>query len=80
MKIRKTITTAPNVSQVRGYRAFIADKNPHCFCGGGIKSPIPIAAPNGGSELIDKPRGQDAATDEAGEDPHFRHREARSPP
>lgn len=80
MKTRKPITTALNISPIRAFHAFIADKNPHSFCGGGITPPIPASSPTSGSEIIDNSRGQKAATDETGEGPRFKHREARSPP
>ncbi len=80
MKTRKMITTAPSVSQVRGYRAFMASKQIHSWCGIGSHPPIHFTGPNGRSEIIDKPRGKEAAVNEAGEGPHFKHCEARSPP
>ncbi|MGE0130468.1 MAG: hypothetical protein AB7U82_20520 [Blastocatellales bacterium] len=80
MKTRKPIITALNVSPIRAFQAFIADKNPHSFCGGGIKSPIPTIAPTSGSGIIDKPRGKEAATDETNDDSHGNQRLTRSPP
>lgn len=80
MKTRKIITTAPSVSQIRGFQAFMADKQPHSFCGNGIKSPIPIAGSNAKSKFVDKARGNDAATDETSDGSHTKLREARSPP
>jgi len=67
-------------SQIRRYQKFMADKNAHSWCGRGSKSPIPIAGPNGRSEIIDKPRGKEIATNETSDSSHVKHREARSPP
>jgi hypothetical protein len=80
MKIGKTIIHALSVSQIRGFQAFMADKQPHRFCGKGINSRIQIAGSSAKSIFLDKARNKYAATDESIDGSHSKHREARSPP
>ncbi len=72
--------TATILAPIRAFQAFIAKKNPHSWQGGGSHSPIPTVVSNDGFKLIEQSRGQDAATEEAGESPHYKHCAARSPP
>ena len=72
--------TVITVSQKSAFLAFIADLNPHGFCGGGIKSPTPIAGPNAMPVIIDKPRGKNAAIDEISLGSHRLRYGNRSPP
>jgi hypothetical protein len=67
-------------SQIRGYQKFMAGKNVHSWCGTRSKSSIPTAGSGAASKTLDRARGQNVTTDEAGEGAQFKHREARSPP
>jgi len=67
-------------SQIREYQKFMAGKNVHSWCGTGSKSPIQTAGSGAASKTLDMARGQNVATDEAGEGAHFKQREARSSP
>jgi len=91
MKTGKTITIALNVptiraslafivSPIRAFMAFIADKNPHGWCGGGSHLPLLITEPNGGPEIIDMQCGNQAAPGAAGLRSRINCHQARPPP
>lgn len=81
MKTNKGSSVALNVSPVRMFRAFMADKVPHSWCGAGISLPGRPVESKAAAMPSPEPRSHDPITDETEPDrSHNNRRGARSPP